>query len=34
MKDQFLKYLDVLIRSGVAQAREIEQRIVSLGASS
>jgi len=34
MKDHLLKYLDVLIRSGVAQAREIEQRIVSLGASS
>ena len=34
VKDDLLKCLDVLIRSGVAQAREIEQRIASLGASS
>jgi hypothetical protein len=34
VKDDLLKCLDVLIRSGVAQAREIEQRIARLGASS
>jgi hypothetical protein len=34
VKDDLLKCLDVLIRSGVAQAREIEQRIANLGASS
>jgi hypothetical protein len=34
VKEDLLKCLDVLIRSGVAQAGEIEQRIASLGAAS
>ena len=34
VKDELLKCLDVLITSGVPQAREIEQRITRLGAAS
>jgi hypothetical protein len=31
--DDLLKCLDILIRSGVAQAREIEERIAGMGQS-
>jgi hypothetical protein len=34
VKDDLLKCLDVLIRSGVAQAREIEQQLTNLGVAS
>ncbi len=31
--DDLMKYLDILVRSGVAQAREIEERIIGMGQS-